>query len=103
MLEKEIEKVFVSQIKSLGGRAYKFVSPGNDGVPDRLTILPDGNVVFVELKTDTGVLTALQKIQLERLRDLGQSVRVLHGVSEVADFFEEFGYQETAERVRRKK
>ena len=35
MREKEIEKILVLEVKKLGGRAYKWISPGNDGVPDR--------------------------------------------------------------------
>ena len=40
MLEKEIEKILVTEVKKLGGKAYKFVSPGNSGVPDRIVIFP---------------------------------------------------------------
>ena len=54
MKEKEIEKILVDEVKRLGGRAYKWTSPGNDGVPDRIVFLPDTRVIFVELKTDTG-------------------------------------------------
>ena len=83
MREKEIEKILVSEVKKLGGRAYKWVSPGNDGVPDRIVIIPGRPPVFVELKTDTGRLTALQKVQIDRLRELGQDVRVLRGAAGV--------------------
>ena len=100
MLEKDIEKVLTSEVRKIGGRAYKFVSPGNDGVPDRLVIFPCGQTVFVELKTGTGKLSELQKVQCMRLRVLKQKVRVTYGVLEVADLFEEFGYIETAERIR---
>ena len=89
MLEKDIEKILVSQIKKLGGRAYKWVSPGNDGVPDRIVILPGRPPTFVELKTDTGRLSSLQRIQIKRLRELGQDVRILYGLQEVDGFLEE--------------
>ena len=89
MLEKDIEKILVSEVKKLGGRAYKWVSPGNDGVPDRIVVLPGLPAVFVELKTVTGKLTPLQRVQLKRLRDMGQAVRVLYGEREVATFLEE--------------
>ena len=86
MREKEIEKKLVDGIRKLGGRAYKWVSPGNDGVPDRIVFLPKGLVLFVELKTETGKLTALQEVQIGRLKALGQNVRVLHGIREVEEF-----------------
>lgn len=89
MREKDIEKILVSEVRKLGGRAYKWVSPGNDGVPDRIVFLPGGPPVFVELKTETGKLSALQEVQITRLRELGQDVRVLKGIQEVRDFLAE--------------
>lgn len=86
--EKEIEKKLVDGIKKLGGRAYKFVSPGNAGVPDRIVILPDQKPIFVELKTEAGKITELQKSQCKRLIDLGQKVEVLYGEKEVDWFLE---------------
>lgn len=73
MREAEIEKILVCEVKKLGGRAYKWVSPGNAGVPDRIVILPGLPVpAFVELKTCRGTLTALQTAQINRLRVFGQ-------------------------------
>lgn len=89
MLEKDIEKILTDGVKGLGGRAYKWVSPGNAGVPDRIVVLPGRPPVFVELKTERGTLTALQKVQIRRLKALGQDVRVLHGPGEVKEFLKE--------------
>lgn len=91
MREKDIEKILVTEVKKLGGRAYKWTSPGNDGVPDRIVILPGRPPIFVELKTDRGKLTALQKVQIDRLRVLGQDVRVLYGMGHVGRFLKEIG------------
>lgn len=102
MLEKDIEKLFRDEIKKAGGKAYKFTSPGNDGVPDRIVMLPDGRIVFVELKTDTGKLSKLQELQCKQIAELGQTVRVLHGLSEVRDFFLEFGLETAAYRLERR-
>ena len=102
MLEKDIEKLFRDEIKKAGGKAYKFTSPGNDGVPDRIVMLPDGRIVFVELKTDTGKLSRLQELQCRQIAELGQTVRVLHGLSEVRDFFLEFGLETAAYRLERR-
>lgn len=93
MREKDIEKKLVDGVKRMGGRAYKFVSPGNDGVPDRIVILPHRAPVFVELKTDTGKLSALQEVQIRRLRELGQDVKVLYGEPQVRDFLEDCGFR----------
>lgn len=69
MKEREVEKMLVDGIRKLGGRAFKWVSPGNDGVPDRIVVLPGLPAIFVELKTITGRLTSLQRVQLKRLKD----------------------------------
>lgn len=89
MLEREIEKKLVDGVRKLGGRAYKFVSPGNDGVPDRIVVLPGISPVFVELKTETGRLSSLQNVQIKKLKDLGQDVRILYGLEDVKRFLEE--------------
>ena len=54
MREAEIEARLVRGVKEAGGLCYKFVSPGNPGVPDRLILLPGGRILFVELKTPGG-------------------------------------------------
>lgn len=89
MLEKDIESILTDGVKELGGRAYKWVSPGNAGVPDRIVVLPGRPPVFIELKTESGTLTALQKVQIRRLKALGQDVRVLYGPGEVKEFLKE--------------
>lgn len=89
MLEKEIEKKMIEGIRRLGGRAYKFVSPGNNGVPDRMVIFPGGKIIFAELKTATGRLSKLQKMQIRLLTHYGCDVRVLYGMDGVQAFLDE--------------
>lgn len=67
----------------------KFVSPGNDGVPDRIVVLPGGSVLFVELKDKKGVLMANQRIQVARLRKQGALVFVITGMIEAKLFVED--------------
>lgn len=50
MRESAVEQNIVRQVKALGGVAWKWVSPGRMGVPDRICIFPGGRVIFVELK-----------------------------------------------------
>ncbi len=95
-LEKDVEKILTDGVKKIGGKAYKFVSPGNSGVPDRLVVFRGRAPIFVELKTKTGKLTELQEVQIERLRSLGQDVRVLYGRDEVLRFLR---LQETLQRI----
>lgn len=99
MREKEIEKVLAQEVKKLGGRAYKWVSPGNDGVPDRIVIFPGKPPVFLELKADRGRLTSLQRVQCKRLQDLGQDVRVAYGIDGLSQFFQDMGFEETSKAL----
>lgn len=77
MREKELEEKFRDEVKLAGGRAYKFISPGNSGVPDRLVVLPGGRIGFVELKQRGKVPTKLQERQIDLLQGLGCCVAVL--------------------------
>ena len=89
MLEKTVEKKLVDGVRRLGGKAFKWVSPGNAGVPDRIVILPKGRIIFVELKTDTGRVSPVQKITINLLTGLGCDVRVVRGEKGVIEFLEE--------------
>lgn len=99
MREKEIEKILVNEVRKLGGRAYKWVSPGNDGVPDRIVIFPGRAPVFVELKTESGDLSPLQRVQIGRLQKLGQRVEVVRGIDGLSQFFQDLGFTETSKAL----
>lgn len=89
MRESSIESKLVRMVHERGGLCYKFVSPGNPGVPDRIVITPAGRTVYVELKTEVGRLAAIQKWQHEELRKRGADVRTLKGLEQVKAFVEE--------------
>lgn len=86
--ESVIEARLRKKVSGAGGRFYKWVSPGNDGVPDRIAILPGGRIIFVEMKTNRGKLTEIQKYQQEILRKLGCDVATVYGVEGVEGFVE---------------
>ena len=89
MLEKAIERKMVAEFERRGAMAWKFTSPGRQGVPDRIVLLPGGRVVFVETKTQIGRLSAAQRITIKRMRDLGHDVRVVYGADQAAKLVEE--------------
>ena len=77
MRESQLEQKLVIHIKKLGGIAYKFSSPNRRSVPDRLCIMPNGRVFFVEVKAPTKQPTALQQHEHKLLRELGHIVFVV--------------------------
>lgn len=86
--EKDIEKYLVKKIKALGGIAYKFISPGNAGVPDRIVLLKHGMPIFVEMKAPGKESTALQQVQQKKISDLGFWVEVIDSKQGVDEFIE---------------
>ena len=83
MSEKEIESYFKKQVESIGGLCYKLTCPGVAGVPDRMCLLPDGKVAFVEVKAAGGKLSARQKRVIGDMAVRGHSVRVVRSLADV--------------------
>ena len=77
--ERDIEKQLTRRVKDAGGLSYKWDSPGSEGVPDRIIIMPGGKIYFVELKTTTGRLSHMQKWQHTRLKNKQCSVYTVYG------------------------
>ena len=88
MQEKSVEQYLTRRVNELGGRAYKFVSPGNSGVPDRLVCLPGGRACFVELKAPGKKPRPLQVAAQEQLRKLGFTVKTIDSKEQVDEFCE---------------
>ena len=65
-----LEAYFVKEVSKLGGKAYKWNSPNNRGVPDRIVFLPGGMVRIVELKRADGRVSATQHRFAKTMRGL---------------------------------
>lgn len=89
MREKAIEAKLVKSVKVMGGIAPKFVSPGFDGMPDRLLLLPDQHVAFVEVKTHGMKLRPLQVKRKRQLEALGFSVYVIDDEGQIGGMLNE--------------
>ena len=74
MREVVIERRLTAAAKNMGGICAKWVSPGLDGVPDRIVLLPGSKIGFVELKAPGKELRPLQKKRKSQLESLGFSV-----------------------------
>lgn len=83
MREKEIEKKLALEAKKRGGLAVKFVSPGFDGMPDRIVLMPEGRMAFVEVKAPGKRPRPLQIARHKLLRGLGFLVFILDDVSQI--------------------
>ena len=77
MRESEIETYFVWAVVLRGGTTYKFKSPTQRGVADRIACMPNGETWFVELKRPGGRLSALQEIFAEQMVATDQRYAVL--------------------------
>ena len=89
MREKQIENKLATEAKKLGGIALKFVSPSFDGMPDRLVLIPDGHIAFVELKTPGKKPRPLQLSRHRLLRSLGFRVYVIDSVEQIGVMLDE--------------
>ena len=89
MREKVIEQKLSLMVKKRGGICPKFVSPGFDGMPDRIVLLPDGHMAFVEVKAPGKPPRPLQTARHKLLRGLGFKVYVLDNEEQIGGILDE--------------
>ena len=89
MKEKTIEIKLKNTVKSMGGIALKLISPGFDGVPDRLVLLPHGKLGFIELKAPGKRPRPLQEKRKRQLEALGFSVFCIDGTQQIGGILDE--------------
>ena len=86
MKESEIERHFVWAVEMAGGKTWKFASPSQRGVADRIACMPNGSTWFVELKTKGGRLSPLQKLFGETMVKLNQNYIVIWTKEQVTEW-----------------
>lgn len=89
MREKIIEQKLVAAVKARGGLCPKWVSPGFDGVPDRIVLLPGRHFGFVEVKAPGEKPRPLQLSRHRLLEKLGFHTYVLDGVEQIGGILDE--------------
>ena len=89
MREKQVEQKLVQAVKLAGGMCPKLVSPGTDGMPDRLVLLPGCRIGFVEVKAPGKEPRPLQTQRHRQLRALGFPVFVLDDPEQVPQIVKE--------------
>ena len=91
MREREIERKLIAAVKQSGGMCPKFVSPGLDGMPDRLILLPRGRLAFAEVKAKGKKPRALQLRRHKQLRALGFQVFVIDDKEQITEIINQMG------------
>lgn len=86
--ENQLEEKLRKKIKELGGIALKFVSPGCAGVPDRIILMPQGKIYFVEMKSPRGEVNPIQKYVFEKFEEVGFKVHILNSDDAIKNFLE---------------
>ena len=89
MEEQAIERYLTNKVNQLGGKSFKFVSPGNAGVPDRIVIIPGGHIFFIELKAPGKKPRKLQQVVIKQLKQLGCNVLTIDSKEQVNRFIDE--------------
>lgn len=87
--EKQIEQGLVKAVKNMGGIAPKFVSPGFDGMPDRIVLLPYGKFAFVEVKAPGKKPRPLQVSRHGLLQHLGFKVYPLNDMNQIGGILDD--------------
>ena len=87
--ERDIEQKLVKAVKARGGLAPKFVSPGFDGVTDRIVLLPRGRIAFMELKAKGRKMRPLQVRRKRQLESLGFSVYCIDSPDQIGGILDE--------------
>ena len=72
-------------MKEKGGLCPKLVSPGTDGMPDRMVLLPGGRIIFIEVKAPGKKPRPLQELRHRQLRKLGFMVSVLDNAGQIPE------------------
>lgn len=89
MRERQIEQQLVASVRKRHGLCPKWVSPGLDGVPDRIILLPGKRIAFAELKAPGKTLRTQQRYRKAQLERLGFKVYVIDGKEQIGGMLDE--------------
>lgn len=90
MRESKIEKYLKDEVEKIDGLCLKFTSSIR-GVPDRIVLLPENRIYFVELKNEQGKLSVPQKYLHKKFKRLGIHVYVPNSKEQVDKFIRKVG------------
>jgi hypothetical protein len=88
--EKILESKLAAAIRALGGCSLKLWSVSVTGLPDRIVLMPEGVIRFVELKSTGKKPSPRQTIVHNQLRQLGFAVDVIDTEQQLQQFINQF-------------
>lgn len=83
--EKKIEETLTKHVKSLGGMCLKLLPFQVKGLPDRMVLLPQGKVIFIELKSSIGKPSKVQEYMLLKIKNLGFETLIINSINQIYD------------------
>jgi|TARA_R100000988_G_scaffold98974_2_gene67545 hypothetical protein len=79
MTEQQIQSKRIKELEAKGYYVIKLIKTNKNGIPDLLAIPPNCEVLFSEVKTPKGRVSALQKYRLKELKEYGYNTEVYKG------------------------
>ena len=89
MLESLIEQHLVKEVNRRDGLCLKFNSQSMTGIPDRIILMKNGTVGFVEVKQKGKKPRPLQELRMKQLRQLGFKVYILDEKEKIGEILDE--------------
>ena len=85
MRESEIQSKIRDKLTKSGWLVIKLEKTSWNGIPD-LMCIRKGNVIFLEVKTESGIIAPLQDHRIKTLNAIGCFARVVRSVEDVDVF-----------------
>lgn len=82
-----MENRLIREVENLGGQALKFNS-SKRGMPDRIVLMPGGNITFVEMKAPGERPRPLQEKRMRDLKELSFPVAVIDSLQSLEKFID---------------
>ena len=79
MTEQQIQAKRIKQLEAEGYYVIKLIKTNKNGIPDLVAIPPNCGVIFSEVKTAKGKVSALQEYRLKELKKLGVQTEIYRG------------------------
>ena len=79
MKEQQIQAKRIKELEAEGYYVIKLTVTNKNGIPDLIAIPPNCGVLFSEVKTKNGRVSALQKYRMKELEKHGLKTEVYRG------------------------